>query len=61
VFGPHRGITLANVFVAEGNIPTVVCGPRGGLHHTAAEYLELASLEPVARTHAQTACLFLAG
>jgi len=57
---PHRGITDANVFVAEGGIPTVVFGPKGGQHHTAAEYLEPASLEPVARVHVETARRFLA-
>jgi acetylornithine deacetylase/succinyl-diaminopimelate desuccinylase-like protein len=58
-FAPHKGITDANVFAAEGGIPTVVFGPKGGLHHSAEEYLELASLEPVARIHAETARRFL--
>lgn len=58
-FGPHLGITNANVFAGEGGIPTVVFGPKGGLHHSAAEYAEAASLEPVARVYAETARRYL--
>ena len=59
-FAGHRGIVDANVFVAEGGIPTVVFGPKGGRHHRAGEYVELASLEPVARIYAETAVRFFA-
>jgi len=59
VFVPHKGIVDANVFVAEGKIPTVVFGPRGGLHHCPGEYVELKSLEPVARVYAETAIRYL--
>lgn len=58
-FAGHRGIVDANVFVAEGGIPTIVFGPKGGGHHSAAEHVETASLEPVARIYAQTARRFL--
>jgi len=59
VFAPHKGIVDANVFTAEGGIPTVVFGPKGGLHHCPGEYVELASLEPVAQVYAETAIRFL--
>ena len=58
-FAGHRGIVDANVFVAEGNIPTIVFGPKGANHHCAGEYVELATLEPVARVYAETARRFL--
>jgi len=58
-FAGHRGIVDANVFVAEGNIPTIVFGPKGANHHCAGEYVELATLEPVARVCAETARRFL--
>jgi len=60
-FAPHRGIVDANVFTGEGGIPTIVFGPKGGNHHLAGEYVELASLEPVARVYAETAIQFLSG
>jgi succinyl-diaminopimelate desuccinylase len=60
-FAGHRGIVDANVFVAEGNIPTIVFGPKGANHHCAGEYVELATLEPVARVYAETARRFLSG
>jgi acetylornithine deacetylase/succinyl-diaminopimelate desuccinylase-like protein len=59
VFAPHKGIVDANVFCAEGGIPTVVFGPRGANHHCPGEYVELATLEPVARVYAETALHFL--
>jgi len=59
VFRPHSGIVDANVFVAEGGIPTVVFGPRGANHHCPGEYVELATLEPVARVYAETALRLL--
>ena len=46
-FAPHRGIVDANVFSGEGGIPTIVFGPKGGRHHKAGEYVELASLKQV--------------
>jgi acetylornithine deacetylase/succinyl-diaminopimelate desuccinylase-like protein len=58
-FAGHRGIVDANVFSGEGGIPTVVFGPRGANHHAAGEYVELATLEPVARVYAETARRFL--
>lgn len=58
-FAGHRGIVDANVFSGEGGIPTVVFGPKGANHHAAGEYVELATLEPVARVYAETARRFL--
>jgi acetylornithine deacetylase/succinyl-diaminopimelate desuccinylase-like protein len=58
-FAGHRGIVDANVFVAEGDIPTIVFGPKGANHHCAGEYVELATLEPVAHVYAETARRFL--
>jgi acetylornithine deacetylase/succinyl-diaminopimelate desuccinylase-like protein len=55
----HRGIVDANVFAGEGNIPTLVFGPRGARHHQAGEYVETASLKPVARIYAETAVRYL--
>jgi acetylornithine deacetylase/succinyl-diaminopimelate desuccinylase-like protein len=59
VFAPHTGIVDANVFCAEGGIPTVVFGPKGANHHCPGEYVEMATLEPVARVYAETALRFL--
>ncbi len=58
-FAPHRGIVDANVFVAEAGIPTVVFGPKGGLHHCPGEYVVVETLEPVARVYAETAIDYL--
>ena len=58
-FAGHRGILDANVFVGEGDIPTVVFGPRGANHHAAGEYVELSTLEPVASVYAETAIRYL--
>ncbi len=58
-FGIRRGITDANIYVAEGNIPTITFGPDGGGGHEASEYVEIATLEPVARIYAETAIRFL--
>ncbi|MCA9995544.1 MAG: M20/M25/M40 family metallo-hydrolase [Anaerolineales bacterium] len=58
-FAPHNGITDVNVFTAEGNIPTIAFGPKGARHHMAGEYVELATLEKVARVYAETAVSFL--
>ena len=58
-FRPHLGIVDANVFVAEGNIPTLVFGPKGGRHHQAGEYVNISSLEPVVRIYVETAKAYL--
>ncbi len=58
-FAGHRGVVDANVFVADGNIPTVVFGPKGANHHRAGEYVESATIEPVAEVYAETARRFL--
>jgi len=56
----HRGIVDANVFVAEGGIPTVVFGPRGANHHCPGEYVEESTLVPTAQVLAATAKKYLA-
>ncbi|MGB0385053.1 MAG: M20 family metallopeptidase [Ardenticatenaceae bacterium] len=53
-----RGITDANIYVAEGNIPTITFGPRGAGIHEADEYVEIDSLEPVAQIFAETVINF---
>jgi acetylornithine deacetylase/succinyl-diaminopimelate desuccinylase-like protein len=58
-FAPHRGIVDANILNGEANIPTVVFGPKGGLHHRAGEYVEIQSLLPTAKIYAETALHFL--
>jgi acetylornithine deacetylase/succinyl-diaminopimelate desuccinylase-like protein len=57
-FGPHRGIVDANVFAAEGNIPTIVFGPKGANHHRPGEYVVLETLEPTAHIYAEAAVAF---
>ncbi len=46
-------ITDANTFMGEGNIPTVIFGPRGGNLHAAGEFVEIDSLVPAATVFAQ--------
>jgi acetylornithine deacetylase/succinyl-diaminopimelate desuccinylase-like protein len=58
-FAAHRGITDANVFVAEGGIPTIAFGAKGANHHQAEEYVEKATLPSVAQVYAETAVEFL--
>ena len=57
-FAGHRGIVDANIFVGEGNIPTIVFGPKGANHHSPAEYVEKATLEPVVKVFVETACRY---
>ena len=57
-FVPQKGITDSNIYVAEGNIPTIVFGPRGSGAHEAGEYVEIATLEPVTRVYIDTAVRF---
>jgi len=59
VYAGHRGIVDANIFAGEANIPTIVFGPKGARHHMAGEYVELSTLEPVAKIYAETAINFL--
>ncbi len=47
VTGGMLGIVDANIYVAEGNIPTLTFGPRGKGLHEAGEYVELDTIEPV--------------
>ena len=58
-FAPHKGITDANVFVAEGGIPTIAFGPKGANHHQAEEYVEKGTLALVAQVYAEMAVRFL--
>jgi len=46
-------ITDANTFMGEGDIPTVIFGPRGGNLHAADEFVEMNSLVPAANVFAQ--------
>jgi acetylornithine deacetylase/succinyl-diaminopimelate desuccinylase family protein len=57
-FVPQKGITDSNIYVAEGNIPTIVFGPRGSGAHEAGEYVEVATLEPAAQVYVATAVHF---
>ncbi|MCB8945964.1 MAG: M20/M25/M40 family metallo-hydrolase [Ardenticatenaceae bacterium] len=57
-FSPQQGICDSNIYVAEGNIPTIVFGPRGSGAHEAAEYVEVATLEPTTRVYVETAVRF---
>jgi acetylornithine deacetylase/succinyl-diaminopimelate desuccinylase-like protein len=43
------GITDANIYVAEGGIPTITYGPNGSGAHECNEYVEIDSLAPVAK------------
>ena len=64
IFGkePHFShwnmITDANTFTGEGNIPTIVMGPKGGNLHAADEYVEIDTLEKTALTYCQTFIAF---
>ncbi|MEM8857035.1 MAG: M20/M25/M40 family metallo-hydrolase, partial [Chloroflexota bacterium] len=57
-FGYGRGITDANIYVAEGNIPTITFGPRGHGFHECNEHVEIDSLAPVAQIFAETVAAF---
>lgn len=56
---PRRGIEDANIYVAEGNIPTITFGPAGAGPHEAGEYVQVSTLEPTARVYVETAQRFL--
>ncbi|MEM7800086.1 MAG: M20/M25/M40 family metallo-hydrolase [Chloroflexota bacterium] len=60
---PHyrflQGITDANIYVAEGGIPTINFGPLGAGPHEKDEYVEIDSLVPVARVFAETTARYL--
>jgi succinyl-diaminopimelate desuccinylase len=43
------GITDANIYVAEGHIPTITYGPSGQGAHECNEYVEIDSLAPVTK------------
>lgn len=53
-FNYRNMITDANTFMGEGNIPTMIFGPKGGNIHAADEYVILDSLEKTARIFART-------
>ncbi len=55
----HRGVVDANVFAAEGGIPTAVFGPRGANHHRPGEYVDKSTLVPAAYILADTARRYL--
>ncbi|MBI4553906.1 MAG: M20/M25/M40 family metallo-hydrolase, partial [Candidatus Latescibacteria bacterium] len=56
----RRGIIDGNIYVTEGGIPTVTFGPAGAGLHEAGEYVEIATLEPVARVYVETVQRFFA-
>jgi acetylornithine deacetylase/succinyl-diaminopimelate desuccinylase-like protein len=49
-----RGITDANIYVAEGAIPSISYGPAGGGAHECNEYVEIDTLVPVAQVLADS-------
>jgi succinyl-diaminopimelate desuccinylase len=49
-----RSVADTNHFAVHGGIPTLVCGPQGGNTCQANEYVEFASLLPIARTYIRT-------
>ena len=57
-FTMQKGITDSNIYVAEGNIPTLVFGPRGSGAHEAGEYVDIKTLEPTTRVYVETAVRF---
>lgn len=57
-FTPQKGITDSNIYVAEGDIPTIVFGPRGSGAHEAGEYVDIETLEPTTSVYVQTAVRF---
>lgn len=59
-FGGLLGITDANIYQAEGGIPTIIFGPRGSGLHEKDEYVELSTLEPVVDILVDTALRFFA-
>jgi acetylornithine deacetylase/succinyl-diaminopimelate desuccinylase-like protein len=52
-FGVRTTITDANVFTAEGNIPTLSIGPLGGNLHAPDEWVSLPSTYETARIYAR--------
>jgi len=59
-FAFMKGITDANIYVAQADIPTVTFGPRGNGAHECNEYVEIDSLEPVAKVLADTCTRYYA-
>ena len=44
-----QGITDGNIYVAEGNMPTITLGPAGNGAHECNEYCDISTLVPVAQ------------
>ncbi|MBM4186589.1 MAG: M20 family metallopeptidase [Gemmatimonadetes bacterium] len=59
-FGGLLGITDANIYQAEGGIPTIIFGPRGAGLHERDEYVDLTTLEPVVDVLVDTALRYFA-
>jgi acetylornithine deacetylase len=55
------GITDANIYAAEGNMPTIMYGPDGGGAHECNEYVEIDSLAPVAQVFAESCVAYFRG
>lgn len=58
VVGGLMVIADNNIYVTEGGIPTIACGPEGQGLHEADEYVEIDSLEPCTEVLAATALEF---
>ncbi|MCA9988127.1 MAG: M20/M25/M40 family metallo-hydrolase [Anaerolineales bacterium] len=56
-----RSVNDASHFAVHGGIPTLVYGPQGGNTCAANEYLDVTTLEPVARTYLRTVLDYLGG
>ena len=56
-----RSVNDASHFAVHGGIPTLVYGPQGGNTCAANEYLDVTTLEPVARTYLRTVLGYLGG
>ena len=50
-----RSVADTNHFAVHGGVPTLICGPTGGNTCEANEYVEIDSLESIARTYVRSA------
>ena len=60
-YGFMMGITDGNIYVAEGNMPTITYGPLGNGAHECNEYAVIDSLVPVAQVLADCCVNYYAG
>ena len=59
-YGFMKGITDANIYVAQGGIPTFTFGPSGNGAHECNEYVTISSLEPVTQVLIDTCVNYFA-